>query len=90
MTLNRRNGAEILASLDDEALFAEVMRGDEPAFAVLVDRHLPRILSVATRMLGSASEADDVAQEALLRVWTRGALWRPGTAKFTTWLHRSR
>ena len=63
-------------------------KGDESAFAVLVDRHLPRLLILATRMLNNAAEADDVAQEALLRVWTKGSLWQAGSAKFSTWLHR--
>jgi RNA polymerase sigma-70 factor (ECF subfamily) len=77
-----------LATFSDEDLFEAVSGGDEAAFAALVDRHLPKVLALATRMTGSHAEADDVAQEALLRVWTRGSLWRPGSAKFGTWLHR--
>jgi RNA polymerase sigma-70 factor (ECF subfamily) len=39
-------------------------------------------------MLGDAAEAEDVAQEAFLRVWRQAPRWRPGAAKFDTWLHR--
>ncbi len=77
-----------LIATSDEDLFAAVAKGDEAAFAELVDRHLPRLLILATRMLHNPAEADDVAQEALLRVWTKGSLWQTGSAKFSTWLHR--
>jgi RNA polymerase sigma-70 factor (ECF subfamily) len=50
--------------------------------------YLPRILALATRMLGSAGEADDVAQETFLRIWTSAAKWRSGEARFSTWIHR--
>ncbi len=76
------------AVMSDEELCMAVAQGDEKAFAVLVDRYLPRLLAVSTRMLANPSEADDVAQEAMLRVWTRSILWQPGSAKFGTWLHR--
>src|SRR5215470_17366146 len=60
----------------DEALMARVARGDERAFQVL-----------ARRILGNAAEAEDVAQEALMRVWTHAPRWRP-LALFRTWLTR--
>ena len=75
-------------SASDEDLFAAIAKGDEIAFATVVDRFLPRLLAIGRRMLGNPIEADDVAQEAFLRVWTRSALWRPGGAKVSTWLHR--
>ncbi|MFI4935100.1 MAG: RNA polymerase sigma factor, partial [Caulobacterales bacterium] len=40
------------------------------------------------RMLGDAAEAEDVAQETFFKVWRYAARWRPGGAKFDTWLHR--
>lgn len=71
----------------DEALMARVARGDERAFQVLARRHLPAMLGLARRILRNAAEAEDVAQEALLRVWTHAPRWQP-LALFRTWLTR--
>jgi RNA polymerase sigma factor (sigma-70 family) len=72
----------------DEALLARVAEGDAAAVRALVGRKLPRLMSLGQRMLGDAAEAEDVAQEAFLRVWKQAPRWRPGRAKFDTWLHR--
>jgi RNA polymerase sigma-70 factor, ECF subfamily len=71
----------------DEALMARVARGDEPAFRDLSRRHLPAMLGLARRILGNAADAEDVAQEAMLRVWTHAPRWQP-LALFRTWLTR--
>jgi RNA polymerase sigma-70 factor (ECF subfamily) len=71
----------------DEALMARVARGDERAFQLLARRHLPVMLGVARRILGNAADAEDVAQEALMRVWTHAPRWQP-LALFRTWLTR--
>ena len=72
----------------DEALLVRVADGDPAAVRALVGRKLPRLMSLGQRMLGDAAEAEDVAQEAFLRVWKQAPRWRPGRAKFDTWLHR--
>jgi len=72
----------------DEALLVQVADGDAAAVRALVGRKLPRILGLAQRMLGDAAEAEDVAQEAFLRIWRQAPKWRPGEARFDTWLHR--
>jgi len=72
----------------DEELLSRVAGGDPAAVRALVARKLPRLLSLAGRMLGDAPEAEDVAQEAFLRVWKQAPKWRPGAARFDTWLHR--
>ena len=71
----------------DEALMARVARGDEAAFRALAGRHLPAMLGLARRILGNAADAEDVAQEAMLRVWTHAPRWQP-LALFRTWLTR--
>lgn len=71
----------------DEALMARVARGDEPAFRTLTRRHLPAMLGLARRILGNAADAEDVAQEAMFRVWTHAPRWQP-LALFRTWLTR--
>ena len=72
----------------DEDLVRRVGQGDPAAIQAMVTRKLPRMLALAQRMLGDAVEAEDVAQEAMLRAWKQAPRWRPGKAKFDTWLHR--
>lgn len=72
----------------DDQLLARVAVGDPAATRAMVARKLPRLLSLAGRMLGDSAEAEDVAQEAFLRIWKQASRWRPGEARFDTWLHR--
>lgn len=72
----------------DEELVLRVGRGEAAAVQVLVARKLPRMLALARRMLGDAIEAEDVAQEVFIRVWRQAPSWRPGAARFDTWMHR--
>jgi RNA polymerase sigma factor (sigma-70 family) len=72
----------------DDELLARVAKGDPAAVRALVARKLPRILSLAHRMLGDQAEAQDVAQDAMMRAWKQAPRWTPGQAKFDTWLHR--
>jgi RNA polymerase sigma-70 factor (ECF subfamily) len=72
----------------DQPLLARLAEGDQRAYAMLVQRHLGRVFAVARRMLGNEHDAEDVAQEALLRVWRHAPAWQPGRARFETWLYR--
>lgn len=72
----------------DEDLVQRVGAGDKRAAAELVRRHLPKMVGLARRMLGDAAEAEDVGQEVFLRVWKHAPSWKPGQAKFETWMHR--
>jgi RNA polymerase sigma-70 factor (ECF subfamily) len=72
----------------DEVLMVRVGQGDEPAFQVLMHRHLQRSMALARRMTANASDAEEIAQEAFLRVWTTAPRWRPEGAAFRTWLYR--
>ena len=65
-----------------------VAAGDTLAVHALSVGKLPRILSLAARMLGDAAEAEDVAQDAFLRLWRHAHRWRQGPARLDTWLHR--
>jgi len=71
----------------DEALMARVAKGDQRAYRTLAGRHLPAMLGLARRVLGNAADAEDVVQEAMLRVWTHAPRWQP-LAAFRTWLTR--
>lgn len=72
----------------DAELVRNIGAGDARAAEALVRRHLPRMVGLARRMLGDASEAEDVAQDVFLRVWREAPRWKPGAAKFETWMHR--
>ena len=56
----------------DGELVAAAVGGSAKAFNVLVVRHSPRVLATARRILGDPSEAEDVAQEAFLKLWRGG------------------
>ncbi|MEM7731957.1 MAG: RNA polymerase sigma factor [Pseudomonadota bacterium] len=71
-----------------DALLRLYANGDLQASRVLTARLLPRVLAHATRMLGNRAEAEEVAQDAMLRLWKIAPEWRMGEAKVTTWLYR--
>jgi RNA polymerase sigma-70 factor (ECF subfamily) len=79
-----------LADLDDpdDDLLVRLAHNEPQAARELVARKLPRLLALAQRLLGQRAEAEDVAQEAFLRIWKQAAQWRRGEARFDTWLHR--
>ncbi|MGC9369233.1 MAG: RNA polymerase sigma factor [Paracoccaceae bacterium] len=73
----------------DEALLVLYANGDAEAARVLTMRLTPRALGFAARMLGGdRAEAEDVVQEAMLRLWRIAPDWRRGEAKVSTWLFR--
>jgi RNA polymerase sigma-70 factor (ECF subfamily) len=71
----------------DAELVTRARRGDEAAFEQLVLRHQRYAFNLAYRVLGDYAEAEDVTQEAFVRVW-RGLSGFQGQARFTTWLYR--
>lgn len=76
------------AGVQDAELLALYARGDLAAARSLTLRFTPLALRVAVRMLGDGAEAEDVAQEAMLRLWRVAPDWREGEAKVSTWLYR--
>lgn len=72
----------------DDALVKRAGRGDRNAASRLIARHSPKILAVCIRMLGDRASAEDCAQETFLKLWRSADRWRPGRAKFETWLYR--
>lgn len=73
---------------EDAALVAAAAGGDAAAFRSLVDRHLSGVLAVARRMLRDEAEAEDVAQEALLRLWRSADGIEVGAQGVKPWLRR--
>ena len=72
----------------DEALLVLYANGDPGAARALTLRLTPVVYRLARRMLGDAAEAEDVAQEAMLKLWRIAPDWRQGEAKVSTWLYR--
>ena len=72
----------------DAALMAAFATGDQSAARALTERHAGRALSVATRMLGETMEAQDVTQEAMLRLFRVAPNWDGTRAQVSTWLYR--
>lgn len=81
-----RSGPE--ESEDEAVLLARVAAGDEQAFRGLLDRHLPTVLAIGRRMLRDDAEAEDVAQETLLRLWRNAAGLELGPNGVRPWLRR--
>ena len=71
----------------DEELMSAIAAGDEAAFRALCQRYAVRAVAFARRFVGNGSDAEDIAQEALLRVWRAAPRWRPDAA-FGTWFYR--
>jgi RNA polymerase sigma-70 factor (ECF subfamily) len=79
---------DTLAELADEALVVLYANGDPDAARLLAKRLLPRVMGYAGRLLSDRVEAEDVAQEAMLRLWRVAPEWRQGEAKVSTWVYR--
>jgi RNA polymerase sigma-70 factor (ECF subfamily) len=72
----------------DDALMARVAARDTAALKLLADRHAQLPWRIAYRMLADSAEAEDVAQEALLRLWQYADRWQAGGPGVAAWLTR--
>jgi len=79
---------DTLRDVTDEALLVLYANGDRAAARALTVRLTPRVLGFAARMLSDRTEAEDVAQEAMMRLWRIAPDWRQGEAQVSTWLYR--
>lgn len=73
---------------DAADLLARSARGDRRAFDAIVTRYGPVALRVAARMAPDRQSAEDIAQEAMVRIWRRADEFDARRARFTTWLYR--
>lgn len=71
----------------DHDLMGRAAQGDERAFRELTRRHAAGALRLARRILGSEAQAEEIVQDAFLRVWINAPRWRPEAA-FRTWFYR--
>lgn len=74
--------------LADDALLQRYAQGDASAARVLTARLTPKVFGHAVRVLGDRTEAEDVAQDAMMRLWKIAPDWRMGEAKVSTWLYQ--
>jgi RNA polymerase sigma-70 factor, ECF subfamily len=74
------------AEATDEELMIRFQRGDRPALALLVRRHQTPLYNFALRQLGSAPTAEEVVQDAFVRVVHRAAEFKHA-ARFSTWIY---
>jgi len=79
---------DAMSDTPDEALLVLYANGDFAAAQALMLRLTPRVLGYATRLLNDHAEAEDVAQDAMMRLWKVAPEWRQGEAKVSTWLYR--
>jgi RNA polymerase sigma-70 factor (ECF subfamily) len=74
--------------ITDDALLVLYANGDQKAASELTQRMAPRLFGFCFRLLQNRAEAEDVAQEAMLRLWKMAPDWVPGQAQVSTWVFR--
>ena len=79
---------DAIEELSDGALLIMFANGDRDAARILTQRLAPTIFNHALRLLNDRAEAEDVIQEAMLRLWRIAPNWKQDQAKVTTWLYR--
>jgi RNA polymerase sigma-70 factor (ECF subfamily) len=77
------------ADKHDHELLAQIQGGSHHAFAALVQRHTDSFYRLAYRYVQSRETAEDIVQEAFLKLWEHPRKWQPErNSKFTTWFYR--
>jgi len=74
--------------LTDEQLMTQVARGEAAAFRHLAGRHLGRAYAISFRLLHNREDAEEVAQEAISKVWQKATSFDPARSAFGTWFYR--
>lgn len=78
-----------VAHIDPDADLLDGLRSAQPAaLGAMMDRNLSRIHALAYVMLGDQALAEDVAQDAFLKLWQHAPKWETGQARILTWLRR--
>ena len=73
---------------DDNVLLVAFAKGDRSAAQQLTERLMPKIYSHAYYRLGNIADAEDVTQEAFLKLWKIAPNWKHDNAQVSTWLYR--
>ena len=72
----------------DNVLLVAFANGDRRAAQQLTERLLPKIYAHAYHRLGNIADAEDVTQEAFLKLWKFAPKWKQDRAQVSTWLYR--
>lgn len=72
----------------DALLMSRLVEGDEAAFREIMQLYLPKLVAVAYRILSDREEAEDIAQESLLKLWRFSMQWDGSKGAISTWLYR--
>ena len=75
-----------LSMPDDATLMRRVAQGDRRAFLHLYDKYAPRVNGLSLRMLRDEMTAEEVTQDAFLRLWTRATTFNPDRGRLLSWL----
>lgn len=84
-SLSEEERAKIEENQQSIELMARVKNGDTSAFESLVEMHQNAVIGTVAKMLGSPTEAEDIAQQVFVRIWKSAPRYEP-QAKFTTWM----
>jgi RNA polymerase sigma-70 factor (ECF subfamily) len=76
----------VVAGEEERNLARALASGDAGALAELYDRHAGRAIALALAMVGDRAKAEDVVQEAFLKIWQRAATFDPARGSLRTWL----
>lgn len=77
-----------LSGMSNDALLVAYANGTEEAAQILTDRLMPKIFSQAFHRIQNKADAEDITQEALLRLWRIAPNWQKDNAKVSTWVYR--
>lgn len=74
------------ASLDDPALVQRIQEGDQDAFLQVYDRYASKVYGLALKMMKDSMKAEDVSQEAFLKLWRKADTFNPQRGSLVGWL----
>ena len=80
------NGCKVNPNDDERRAIAACLAGDRESFALLVERHREAVFHLACRMCGDRATAEDLAQEAFVKAYTRLDRFDPTAGNFRNWL----
>ncbi len=83
MKFLKQNAKEI----SDEKLVGMVVKGDQTAYAELVDRHMTPVFRLSYSMLNDTGRAEDITQETFMTLWQQAEKWKP-SGQVRSWLFR--